>query len=100
MDLVSAEDKTKLDSLGLTVDHLQPQELDAWLDHVALVFENTGRGYFEDHFRCKPDYASVLVVKTLSTNVIVSTMRIFDHQITYGVRDMDVSNSAHFECYF
>lgn len=87
MELVSASDKVTLDSLGLVLERLQLTDLDAWFDHVAEVFDKTGRGYFVDHYAAEPTLEAILVIKNTVNNTILSTMRLFDQKIVLGVRD-------------
>lgn len=86
MELLSKSDEQALQSLGLVLERLHKNDLEAWFDHVAEVFASTGRGYFMDHYEAEPNLSSILVVKHPSTNVILSTMRYFDQRITLGVR--------------
>lgn len=86
MALVSEADLLYLQKNGLSLDTLHQEDLEAWFDHLALVFDKTGRGYFVDHFHAQPDLESILVIKHIETGLILSTMRIFDQHITLGVR--------------
>ena len=86
MELVCSEDRKLLEEYGLVLERLQPSDLERWFDHLALVFDKTGRGYFVDHFNAEPDLDSILVIKSPINNSILSTMRIFDQQIVVGVQ--------------
>jgi GNAT superfamily N-acetyltransferase len=81
---VCSEDRKLLEEYGLVLERLQPSDLERWFDHLALVFDKTGRGYFVDHFNAEPDLDSILVIKSPIKNSILSTMRIFDQQIVVG----------------
>lgn len=85
MALVSEADLLHLEKHGLTLDTLHQEDLEAWFDHLASVFDKTGRGYFVDHFYAQPDFGSILVIKEVESGLILSTMRIFDQRITIGV---------------
>lgn len=87
MELVSPSDQQALQSLGLVLERLNPDDLEAWFDHVAEVFSKTGRGYFVDHFEAEPNFQSILVIKDPKSKAILSTMRIFDQQIMLRVRE-------------
>jgi len=86
MELVTEADEKVLESLGAKVERLEECDLERWFDHVAMVFEQTGRGYFVDHYVAQPVLRFILVIKSNETNLILSTMRIFEHQIILGVR--------------
>lgn len=86
MDLITDTDLKLLESLGAKIERLEEGDLEPWFDHVAMVFDKTGRGYFVDHYLAQPVLKFILVIKKAESKNILSTMRIFEHQIVLGVR--------------